>query len=67
MLHFAYGSNMGRAAMARRCPTRRGVGPARLDPGATASCGRVMPRRSRRPGEVVHGVLWRLSRAILPP
>ena len=31
MLHFAYGSNMDRAAMARRCPTAVVLGPARLD------------------------------------
>ena len=31
MLHFAYGSNMDRAAMLLRCPGARAIGPARLD------------------------------------
>ena len=30
-LHFAYGSNMSRALMRRRCPGARGLGPARLE------------------------------------
>ena len=30
-LYFAYGSNMNSAAMRRRCPDARAVGPARLE------------------------------------
>ena len=61
MLHFAYGSNMDRASMLRRCPGACAVGPARLD-----HWGFVVTRDGyasivQRPGGVVHGVLWRLS------
>jgi hypothetical protein len=60
MLYFAYGSNMPRAAMMRRCPTARAMGPARL-PGyrffvGIDGWGSVKPK----PGDTVHGVLWRL-------
>ena len=61
MLHFAYGSNMNRAAMRRRCPTASAIGPARLDGwrfvitrGGYAS---IVPA----PGASVHGLLWQLG------
>ena len=62
MLHFAYGSNMDRAVMAQMLRRmRRRVGPARLADlrfGITADgYASVAPA----PGEVVHGVLWRLT------
>ena len=57
-LHFAYGSNMDAAAMARRCPKARLIGRARLArwrfllmPSGFAS---VAPD----PRGVVHGALW---------
>jgi gamma-glutamylcyclotransferase (GGCT)/AIG2-like uncharacterized protein YtfP len=57
-LHFAYGSNMDAAAMARRCPQARLIGRARLArwrfvvmPSGFAS---VAPD----PRGVVHGALW---------
>ena len=60
-LYFAYGSNMNRAAMARRCPARA----------PRAGDARRLPvlRRHRRlglgqacsPASSVHGVLWRLT------
>ncbi|WP_363349330.1 gamma-glutamylcyclotransferase family protein [Methylocystis echinoides] len=57
-LHFAYGSNMEAAAMARRCPRSRLVGRARLPrwrfvilPSGFAS---VAPD----PRATVHGALW---------
>lgn len=57
-LHFAYGSNMDAAAMARRCPQARLLGRARLArwrfvvmPSGFAS---VAPD----PKSVVHGALW---------
>lgn len=57
-LHFAYGSNMDAAAMARRCPRSRLLGRARLArwrfvimPSGFAS---VLPD----PRANVHGVLW---------
>jgi cation transport regulator ChaC len=61
MLHFAYGSNMDRAAMARRCPDATALGPARLDHWRFVitrdGYASVLPA----PGAVVHGVLWRLT------
>ena len=60
-LYFAYGSNMNRAAMARRCPSARAIGPATLDGYrffvGIDGWGSVKPE----PGETVHGVLWRLT------
>ena len=61
MLHFAYGSNMDRAAMLRRCPGAHAIGTARLDAWrfivTRDGYASVVPA----PGEVVHGVLWRLG------
>ena len=61
MLHFAYGSNMDRDAMRRRCPTASAVGMARLDSWqfiiTRDGYASVVPA----PGRVVHGVLWRLG------
>ncbi len=61
MRYFAYGSNMNRAAMKRRCPQARAIGPATLA-GYTFFVGidgwaSVAPSA----GETVHGVLWELS------
>ncbi len=60
-LYFAYGSNMHRAAMQRRCPGARAVGSARLDGYAffigIDGWGSVKPTA----GGSVHGVLWRLT------
>ena len=60
-LHFAYGSNMSRALMERRCPGARAIGPARL-----AGWRFVIMREGYAsivpaPGAAVHGVVWRLS------
>jgi hypothetical protein len=59
-LYFAYGSNMNRAAMARRCPGARAIGPATLEGYkffvGSDGWGSVKPKR----GERVHGVLWQL-------
>ena len=61
MLHFAYGSNMDRAAMRRRCPGASAVGAAWLDNWrfivTRDGYASVVPG----PGETVHGVLWRLT------
>jgi gamma-glutamylcyclotransferase (GGCT)/AIG2-like uncharacterized protein YtfP len=61
MLHFAYGSNMSRLLMHRRCPTAVALGTARLAgwryiimSGGYAS---VVPA----PGAAVYGVVWRLK------
>jgi hypothetical protein len=60
-LYFAYGSNMNRAAMARRCPDARAVGLGRLDGYrffvGIEGWGSVRPQR----GATVHGVLWELT------
>src|SRR5262245_64447049 len=61
MLHFAYGSNMSRTLMHRRCPAAVALGAARL-PGWRFIVTRdgyasVVPA----PGAVVHGVLWRVT------
>ncbi len=60
-LYFAYGSNMQRAAMQRRCQGARAIGPARLDGYrffvGIDGWGSVRPK----PGDIVHGVLWRLT------
>lgn len=59
--YFAYGSNMNRAAMARRCPQARALGPARLDGYrffvGIDGWGSV----ARSAGDSVHGVLWALT------
>jgi Gamma-glutamyl cyclotransferase, AIG2-like len=60
-LYFAYGSNMNRVAMKRRCPGVRSIGPAALEGYAffvgLDGWGSVRPE----PGAIVHGVLWRLT------
>lgn len=59
--YFAYGSNMNRAAMKRRCPDARTLGPARLDGYrffvGIDGWGSVKPSA----GDNVHGVLWALT------
>jgi len=59
--YFAYGANMSRAAMRARCPQARALGPATLHGYrffvGIDGWGSVEPR----PGDEVHGVLWRLT------
>jgi gamma-glutamylcyclotransferase (GGCT)/AIG2-like uncharacterized protein YtfP len=61
MLHFAYGSNMERVAMRRRCPGAMAVATARLDNWrfivTRDGYASIVPAS----GAVVHGVLWRLT------
>jgi len=61
VLYFAYGSNMDRAMMGRRCPGARLLGRARLYGHRfiimRGGYGNIVPAR----GGVVHGVLWRLT------
>jgi gamma-glutamylcyclotransferase (GGCT)/AIG2-like uncharacterized protein YtfP len=58
--YFAYGANMERAAMAQRCRTAVALGPAQLRGWRfVISCGGYASIASA-PGEIVHGVLWRL-------
>jgi hypothetical protein len=60
-VYFAYGANMNHAAMARRCPDARAIGPARLDGYrffiGLEGWGSVRASAGHR----VHGILWRLS------
>jgi cation transport regulator ChaC len=60
-LHFAYGSNMDRAAMARRCPGATCLGRAILDDHRFLVTTDGYASVLRAPGEQVHGVLWRLT------
>jgi gamma-glutamylcyclotransferase (GGCT)/AIG2-like uncharacterized protein YtfP len=60
-LYFAYGSNMDRAAMQRRCPASRPLGPARLPrhgfvltPAGYASIAADGDR-------TIHGLIWELA------
>ena len=59
--YFAYGSNISRALMRRRCPGAKAIGTAAL-PGCrfvitTDGYASIVPNR----GGKVHGVLWRLT------
>lgn len=60
-VHFAYGSNMSRALMRRRCPAARELGPAVLDGFRLRvnddGYATVVPSAGGR----VQGVLWRIS------
>jgi cation transport regulator ChaC len=60
-LYFAYGSNMNRAAMRRRCPQARAVGPAVLEGHRFFIGIHGWGSVKLKPGATVHGVLWRLS------
>jgi Gamma-glutamyl cyclotransferase, AIG2-like len=60
-LHFAYGSNMSRALMRRRCPGARALGPARLDGWRFVITRDGYASLVRDPGARVHGVLWGLT------
>jgi len=61
ILYFAYGLNMSRTGMRKRCAQARAVGPGRLDNYrffvGIDGWGSVRPSR----GAVVHGVLWRVT------
>lgn len=60
-LHFAYGSNMSRALMGRRCPGATALGPARLDGWRFIITRDGYASLVRDSGARVHGVLWRLT------
>jgi gamma-glutamylcyclotransferase (GGCT)/AIG2-like uncharacterized protein YtfP len=59
--YFAYGSNMSRTDMARRCATAAAIGPARLEGWRFIVTGDGYASIVPAPGAVVHGVLWRVS------
>ena len=65
-LYFAYGSNMDAAAMARRCPGSRPLGPARLARHrfAILEAGYATVVRDSRAS--VHGILYDLALSDVP-
>jgi gamma-glutamylcyclotransferase (GGCT)/AIG2-like uncharacterized protein YtfP len=60
-LHFAYGSNMHVALMARRCPGADAVGTARLDNWRYLITRDGYASVAPAPGSRVYGILWRLG------
>jgi cation transport regulator ChaC len=59
-LYFAYGANMERAAMAKRCPGATAHGVARLR-GWRYTIAQGYGTVARAPGGRVFGILWRLT------
>lgn len=62
-LHFAYGSNMDRTAMAARCPGARAIGPARLPRHRPVIMPEGYASVARDPRGTVWGLLWSLALA----
>jgi cation transport regulator ChaC len=60
-LYFAYGANMHRPTMRRRCPGAQPLGPARLVGWRFLIFRDGYASVTARPGATVHGVLWRLA------
>jgi gamma-glutamylcyclotransferase (GGCT)/AIG2-like uncharacterized protein YtfP len=65
-LHFAYGSNMDVAAMTRRCPRSRLLGPARLVGWRFALMPSGYATLVPDPRQRVHGALWDVAVADMP-
>jgi hypothetical protein len=65
-LYFAYGANMSREAMARRCPRSKALGLARLARHRLAIMREGWLTAVRDQRSVVHGVLWDLALADVP-
>jgi gamma-glutamylcyclotransferase (GGCT)/AIG2-like uncharacterized protein YtfP len=65
-LYFAYGSNMDVAAMARRCPRSKPIGPAWLERHRLAVMREGWLTAVRAPQSAVHGVLWALAFGDVP-
>ncbi|HEX2653806.1 MAG TPA: gamma-glutamylcyclotransferase family protein [Xanthobacteraceae bacterium] len=61
ILHFAYGSNMSRVHMQRRCPSAKAIGLARLDGWRYLIMSDGYASAAPSPGRTVHGVLWHLQ------
>jgi gamma-glutamylcyclotransferase (GGCT)/AIG2-like uncharacterized protein YtfP len=59
--YFAYGSNMSRTLMGRRCPTAAAIGPARLEGWRFLVSLDGFASVAPAPGAIVHGVLWRVG------
>jgi gamma-glutamylcyclotransferase (GGCT)/AIG2-like uncharacterized protein YtfP len=62
-LYFAYGANMDVAAMARRCPRSKALGPARLTRHRLAAMREGWLTAVRDPLSELHGVLWDVALA----
>jgi hypothetical protein len=60
-LYFAYGSNMDEAAMRRRCPSSRALGPARLMRHRFFIMAHGYASIIRDPALCVYGLLWDLA------
>lgn len=65
-LYFAYGSNMDAAAMARRCPSSKAIGGARLMRHRFVITTDGYASVIRNPRATVHGLLWDLALADIP-
>jgi hypothetical protein len=65
-LYFAYGSNMDVAAMARRCPRSKPIGPARLERHRLAVMREGWLTAVRAPRSAVHGVMWAVALSDVP-
>jgi gamma-glutamylcyclotransferase (GGCT)/AIG2-like uncharacterized protein YtfP len=61
MLHFAYGSNMSRALMSRRCPTADALGPGCLEGWRYFISGDGYASIAPMAGAAVHGIVWRVA------
>ena len=66
-LHFAYGSNMDRDAMVRRCPASRPLGLARLARHRLVILREGYASVLKDPRGSVHGMLWNLALADVGP
>lgn len=60
-LHFAYGSNMSRELMQPRCPKATALGTAQLHGHRFLIMREGYASVAPEPGDIVHGVLWRLT------
>jgi gamma-glutamylcyclotransferase (GGCT)/AIG2-like uncharacterized protein YtfP len=65
-LYFAYGANMDVAAMAKRCPSSKPVGLARLPRHRWIISTDGYANVVRDPRRVVHGMLWELALSDVP-
>ncbi|HEY8567498.1 MAG TPA: gamma-glutamylcyclotransferase family protein [Beijerinckiaceae bacterium] len=65
-LVFAYGSNMDQAAMARRCPASRPLGPARLPRHRFVITTAGYASVERDPRRTAWGLLWDIAVADMP-
>lgn len=66
-LYFAYGSNMDAAAMRKRCPKARAIGPARLAGHRFFIMAEGFASIARDRAAEVHGVLYRLELSDIGP